>query len=201
MENPLSRAGFVLAGGRSSRMGRDKALLEADGQSLLNRVAQAVREAAGTVALIGDPGKYGRLGYPVYPDVFTGCGPLAGIHAALRVTGAEWNIVTACDMPDLTTEFLSHLLEVAEKSGCDCLLPAGESGRPEPLCAVYRRHSLERIKRALENGTRKILDGLEGLHVEIVRVSGTEPFRNINTPEDWADYRRVQTDKTQDNRE
>src|ERR1044072_5912258 len=128
----MSRSGFVLAGGRSSRMGRDKALLEYQGMRLIGRVAAAVKGAAGAVAVIGDPAKYRDFGCSVHPDIFTGCGPLAGIHAALTVTQADWNLVVACDMPDVDASFLRELLDKAEAAGEDCLLPVGESGRPEP---------------------------------------------------------------------
>src|SRR5262245_4257942 len=107
-------------------MGRDKALLDLDGSLLACRVAEVVAAAAGQVALIGDPAKYGELGYPVYPDVFPGCGPLAGVHAALSATAADWNLVVACDMPGVEPEFLAGLLEHAERTAADCVLPAGE---------------------------------------------------------------------------
>jgi molybdopterin-guanine dinucleotide biosynthesis protein A len=194
----MTRTGFVLAGGLSSRMGRDKALLEWQGARLIGRVAEAVAMAAGGVALIGDPARYGELGYPVFPDIFIGCGPLAGIHAALSVTQADWNLVVACDMPEVEAGFLRELLERAEASGQDCLLPAGESGRPEPLCAVYHRHALPAIEKALERGVHKVLDGLAGLRMAAHRTEGPGPFRNINTPEEWIEYRRSQNCKTRD---
>jgi len=194
----MSRGGFVLAGGRSSRMGRDKALIEIAGVHLVSRAAQVVAAAAGSATLIGDPQKYGRLGYPVQPDIFTGCGPLAGIHAALSVSRADWNLVLACDMPEVESAFLIQLLERAEQSGKDCLLPAGESGRPEPLCGIYHRRILPAVQRALEDGVRKVLGGLAGLRVEVFPVSGRGPFRNINTPAEWNEYTRAQTDKTRD---
>jgi molybdopterin-guanine dinucleotide biosynthesis protein A len=196
----MRREGFVLAGGRSARMGRDKALLEIEGIRLISRAARVVEAAAGSTTLIGDPQKYGGLGYPVHPDIFMGCGPLAGIHAALSVSSADWNLVLACDMPEVESGFLINMLERAEQSGQDCLLPAGKSGRPEPLCGVYHRCVLPAIQRALEDGVRKVLDGLAGLRVEVFPVSGPGPFRNINTPAEWNEYTRAQTNKTRDRR-
>ena len=192
----MSRAGFVLVGGRSSRMGRDKALLEIDGSALAVRTAAEVARAAGSATLIGDPEKYGFLGYPVIRDYFTGCGPLAGIHAALAASRADWNLVVACDMPDVTAGFLVYLLESAERLDCDCMLPAGPAGLAEPLCAVYSGRSRETIQRALESGVRKVLDGLAGLRIHVLPVSGASPFRNLNTAEDWVQYRRVQVGET-----
>jgi molybdenum cofactor guanylyltransferase len=196
----MSREGFVLAGGRSSRMGRDKALMEMEGIRLVSRAAKVVAAAAGTATVIGDREKYGGLGYPVKPDIFRGCGPLAGIHAALAISRADWNLVLACDMPEVESAFLDQLLERAEHAGNDCLLPAGESGRPEPLCGVYHRRILPAIQQALEGGVRKMMDGLVGLRVEVFPVTGPGPFRNINTPADWSEYTLAQTNKTRDRR-
>jgi molybdopterin-guanine dinucleotide biosynthesis protein A len=192
----MTRAGFVLAGGKSSRMGRDKALLEWQGTTLIIRVAEAVKAAAGSVALIGDPAKYGGFGYSVYGDVFPGCGPLGGIRTALTVTRADWNLVVACDMPEVEPAFLRGLLDRAEAVGADCLLPAGESARPEPLCGVYHRRALVAIERALDAGVRKVLDGLAGVRLEVLRVGGGRQFRNINTPEEWTEYKYAQNTKT-----
>jgi molybdopterin-guanine dinucleotide biosynthesis protein A len=101
-------------------------------------------------------------------------------------------------MPDLTAPFLTRLLQTVENTEYDCLLPAGMSGRPEPLCAVYRRRALPVIRRALEDGVRKVLDGLDGLRVQVLHIEGPGPFRNINTPDEWIEYNRFQTNKTLD---
>ena len=81
----MQASGFVLAGGASKRMGQDKALLPYRGTTLVEHVAKTVREAAGSVALIGDPARLGQLGLPVFPDELPSCGPASGIYTALRV--------------------------------------------------------------------------------------------------------------------
>ena len=80
--------------------------------------------------LIGDPRKYGHLGYPVLPDRRPGAGPLGGIESALSYTTADWNLVLACDMPAISAEFLRGLLEAAERVNADALVPEGPSGLP-----------------------------------------------------------------------
>src|SRR5271165_4394157 len=130
-----SRAGWILAGGRSSRMGVDKALLEIDGQPLVSRVAREAAKVCAPVSLVGDPAVYGHLGFPVIPDRFPGRGPLAGIEAALGATEADWNLLLACDMPALETAVLESLFA----AGGDCALPRYPDGTVEPLCAVYHR--------------------------------------------------------------
>ena len=104
-----TRAGWVLTGGRSSRMGRDKALIELEGRPLALRVADSIAGVCGTVTLVGDPANYGPLGLPGVPDLHPDQGPLAGIEAALSATEADWNLIVACDMPALNPASLEAL--------------------------------------------------------------------------------------------
>jgi len=184
----MKRAAFVLAGGKSSRMGRDKALLPFKGRVLVELIAAEARAVAGNITLIGNPALYAYLGYPVVRDIFLGCGPLAGIYTALTVTQADWNLIVACDMPGVTAEFLAQLMERAEASGADAVLPAGPDGMPEPLCAAYHRRSAEGIASALAQGVRKVTDGLASLQIDLWRVPHSHYFRNLNTALEWACY-------------
>ena len=177
--------GFVLAGGQSRRMGRDKGLLEWHGVPLASHVARAVADAAGSVTLIGRPETYGHLGYPVVPDDNPGLGPLGGIATALRHSDALWNLVVACDMPAVTAGFLSSLYATACASDCDCLLPQRPAGILEPLCAAYHRDSLPAIREALARGVRKVTAGLTGLRIHTWPVDDEHWFANVNTPDDW----------------
>jgi molybdenum cofactor guanylyltransferase len=171
-------------------MGRDKARLPFRGVSLAEFVAGAVAEAAGSAIWIGDPALYGTLGYPVIPDLYPGEGPLGAIITALHHTTADWNLVVACDMPGLSAGFLQGLLNAAERSAAAALVPAGPTGRPEPLCAVYHRSGLEKIEAVFRGGERKVTAALRGLPAESLRVEEVAVFQNVNTPEDWAGYGR-----------
>ncbi len=170
-------------------MGKDKALLPFRGATLAGHVASVVAEAAGSVALIGDPGKYGCLGLPVLPDRRQGVGPLGGIETALSYTTADWNLILACDMPAISSNFLRDLLSAAEGAPLlDALVPVGPSGQPEPLCAVYHQRCREVIRLALDSGVRRVTEALSGLHLETWRVHDGSSFENLNTPEEWAAY-------------
>ena len=184
----MIQAGFVLVGGKSSRMGRDKALLPFRGRTLVEHVAETVATAAGCARLVGDPDAYRHFGYPVFPDVIPGCGPLSGIHTALCHTEADWNLIVACDMPEVSAGFLAMLLQRAEHGGADCLMPAGPSGLPEPLCAAYHRRCLEAITRALARDLRKVTEGLAALDTEIWHVPEASVFQNLNTLQEWTRY-------------
>lgn len=178
----------MLTGGKSSRMCKDKALLPFRGGVLAEHVAAAVAAAAGSVTLIGDPQKYGHLGYPVMPDRSPGLGPLGGIESALSYTVADWNLIVACDMPGISAEFLRGLLAAAQESNVDVLVPAAPSGQLQPLSAVYHCRCLKPVREAMELGVRKITDALADLDVARWPVDDGGVFENLNTPEEWASY-------------
>ena len=185
-------AGYILVGGKSARFGRDKALLEVEGRPLAVRLAETVGAAAGSVTLVGPPEKYGTLGLRVIPDSLADFGPLAGLLAALDDSQSDWNLVTACDMPNLTEAFLRFLLEEARRSRADILLPLDASGRAEPLCAAYSLGCREAIRAAVGRGVHKMTDAFTGLRVHELLpkdYAAYDPdgclFANVNTMEDW----------------
>ena len=177
------RAGFVLAGGRSSRMGQDKALLPWKGATLIESVAREVFHAAGNVTLIGSPERYGNLGFPVIPDKIAGCGPLGGLHAALSATTAEWNVLVACDMPAVTSGLLKELLAEAEASGADAVVPQTPGGL-EPLCGVYHARLLPQVDSAIQSKLLKMHDFVSTIHAQKWPAPEPQVFRNLNTPEE-----------------
>ena len=166
-------------------MGRDKALLPWRGGVLLQVVARVVAKSAGSAMVVGDPARYGGLGYPVIADEWPGEGPLGGILTALRHSIADWNLVTACDMPELSSGFLIRLLEAAEANGPVHTLPMGPTGKLEPLCAVYHRSGEAGLREAFQQGTRKITAALQGLPMAVYPVAEVSSFQNVNTPEEW----------------
>jgi molybdenum cofactor guanylyltransferase len=163
-------------------MGRDKARLPFRGGDLVSAVAAAVATAAGNVTLVGHPE------LPSIPDRYPDGGPLGGILTALEHTAADWNLIVACDMPEVSTDFLRGLLARAMASPADVLLPYGPDGLPQPLCAVYRRRAREGMADHFARGVRRVTEALAGLEVEPLAVAEVLHFQNVNTPEDWARY-------------
>src|ERR1700693_5380089 len=107
MNDGASIAGFILAGGESSRMGVDKGLLEVAGVPMIVRAARLAESVVGAPAVVvGTPEKYRGLGLRAIADDWPGCGPLGGIATALRASEADWNLIVACDLPYLTREWL-----------------------------------------------------------------------------------------------
>ena len=180
-----SRAGFVLVGGRSSRMGRDKALLAFDGATLVESIATKVERACGDVALIGPPERYGALGLRVIPDRIPGAGPMGGLYTALDQSPAEWNLIVACDMPDLSPDLFEDLFCAAADSAFDCVV-AGFERRIHPLCAVYHRRAAAPALRAINRKQLKMQDFVSSLHSSIWPVADAALLSNINTPIEWS---------------
>ncbi|MDQ2774643.1 MAG: molybdenum cofactor guanylyltransferase [Acidobacteriota bacterium] len=179
----MTTAGFVLAGGRSLRMGRDKALLPWHSGVLVQDVAVKLAAVAGRVAIVGNPDRYSGLGFDCLPDLRPGFGPLSGIETALHSRGAEYNLLLACDMPDVSADHLKQLLHTAQHTDARCVVTCDETGQMHPLCAVYRSGGLATVTCALDEGRLKLLDLVDELGAIAVRA--TSPVRNINTPEDW----------------
>ena len=183
----MQASGFVLAGGGSTRMGRNKALLPFGERTLVEHVAGIVRQAAGSVTLIGDPEKLGYLGLPVVPDKLPGQGPAGGIYTALTTTSTDWNLIAGCDMPAITGDVLAGLLRRAAVSSSDCVAAAGPDGDPEPLCAVYHRRCLPVLGRAISEKRLKMKNLLADLGFELMPVDASAVV-NVNTPADWSEF-------------
>jgi molybdopterin-guanine dinucleotide biosynthesis protein A len=185
--------GFVMAGGQSSRMGRDKALLELEGVPLVVRAARLVESVTGAAAVIGQPETFRALHLRAIADDWPGAGPLGGIATALRATEAPWNLVVACDLPYLTKEWLEFLVGRALASQADSVVPMSERGA-EPLCAMYHKRCESAVWLALDRGTRKVTDCLAGVHVEHIEQAEWKGFdsegllfKNINSAQDYEE--------------
>lgn len=181
----------MLAGGASTRMGRDKASLEVDGTALAASVASALCECLETVRVVLRPEQKNPLGLPRVDDAHQERAPIVGIAAALRASASDAVLVAACDLPGLHPRFLLALLaHVPAVDGPEIVAPVGPNG-PEPLIAVYRRVLLPEIERRIavgelalqaligERDTRFIA---ESLLREIDPELGA--LRNLNRPED-----------------
>ena len=176
---PIS--GFILAGGQSTRMGRDKALLDWHGTPLLSHMVALLEQATDDVKVVGRDH---------LPDRLPGCGPLSGIETALTITSTENNLIVAVDLPLLTKDFLRFFRRTSERSTRPVL--ACKIGSQFPLCLGIKRAVLEQVRERLARRDLSIHGFIESADPEILseaqlRESGFEPsiFKNLNTPEDY----------------
>jgi molybdopterin-guanine dinucleotide biosynthesis protein A len=184
----LAISGFVLTGGRSSRMGTAKALLPFRGGLLGAHIASVVESVCGPVTVVGDPVLNAPLGRPVVADLHAGIGPLGGIEAALAASQTPWILVAACDMPALTADFLQELIRAAKaQPDADAILPIPPGGPPNPLCGLYHQRILPRLREAIASGDYKVTRALNGTELRLLPVESGEAIRNANTPAEWQE--------------
>ena len=182
----------ILAGGASSRMGTNKALLEVDGTPIITRSYQTLARLFHEVIIVTNtPGEYPFLPCRKVPDIYPGFGSIAGLHAALVHSPSDRTFVTACDMPFVDPVIIRYLCEL-QQDGFDAVVPFSSGGQ-EPLHAVYSSACREIFETAIQGSQRKILDILAGMKTrlvpwdEIQRVSGAKgAFLNVNTPEEYG---------------
>jgi molybdenum cofactor guanylyltransferase len=175
--------GFILAGGKSTRMGRDKALLDWNGRTLLDHMMSLVLTVADRIQVVGrEP----------LPDRLQGFGPLSGIATALESSETDANLVVAVDLPFLTGEFLMYLTSHAELSHDP--LVACKIGSDFPLCLVVRQILLPEIHNRLASGDLSIHGLIENARARVISEAEllqagfhAAQFRNINTKEDYRD--------------
>lgn len=184
----MRQAGFVLAGGRSARMGVDKAMLPFRGLPLVTRIAGEVFAASGSATIVGDPNRHGALGFPVIADLMPGLGPIGGLLTALSVSQADWNLIAACDMPHLTRDDLRPLLAAAATHDGDCVVAATPDGRRHPLCAAYHRRCLPAVSEAVSAKRLKMMDLIATLRPRFVPAIDPGHLSNVNTPQDWLSF-------------
>jgi molybdopterin-guanine dinucleotide biosynthesis protein A len=193
--------GFILAGGASSRMGADKAHLRLGGRTLVERAAAALGGVAGRVSVVSSKPDAAAFGLPVVGDLLGGRGALGGLHAALAHASAEWAAILSCDLPFVTRALFERL---ASRRGqdADAVAPLQPDGRPQPLCALYLRAAClpvtEELLRAGELRPRALLARVHTRWVSFAEVEDLENsghfFRNVNTPEDFAEALRIADD-------
>ena len=195
--------GFILVGGASSRMGRDKARLTLGGQSFVERIGGALAAVAERVTLVGSAERCAAWPHmPAVPDFYEAWGALGGLHAALAaVRDAPWAAVVACDLPFVTGELFVRLASLRENF--DAVVPVQRDGRRQPLCALYRaREAGERAAELIAAGERRPRALVETTRTRRVAFEELKPlpganlfFTNVNTPDEYAHAREEGGDK------
>ncbi|MBV8632352.1 MAG: molybdenum cofactor guanylyltransferase [Silvibacterium sp.] len=192
---------FILAGGQSTRMGRDKALLDFLGRPLIEHAISKLRALGFSSRIAGSRPDLAVFA-PIIEDNYPGSGPLAGIEAALSASDSDLNLFLPIDLPLLSIEFVRWMAARARETCALATIPCLQH-HPQPLCAVYHRDLLSCLQSALAAGDRKVmrvvqnaaaadLSRLDCFSIEIIAAcldfSTTIPvhrwFQNLNTPDD-----------------
>jgi molybdenum cofactor guanylyltransferase len=194
--------GYVQAGGGSTRFGKDKALVELGGKTMLARTTELVAQVCSEVLIVAEAGKYVDAPATVLADRWPGQGPLGGILTGLLETvrrglATDWNLIVSCDMPFLAKEWLEFLCGRATRSAAQVVVAETANGL-EPLCACWKTAAKPAIQTAFDSGVRKVAEAMIRLPMEVLdeqvwKRFDTEGrlFRNMNTPEDFEEARRI----------
>ena len=182
--------GVILVGGKSRRMGKDKAFLEFSGKPLLERVLEVFRESFRRILLVGDRReRFDGYELPVQEDIYPGSA-LGGLYTGLRHAKTEYVFVSPCDLPFPNKAILDHLCSL--RKGFDAVVPVTPRGF-EPLFALYGKRCLEPMRRLLESGNCRVYDFYPQVGIRYVPGEELAPldgegtsFLNINTPEEFA---------------
>lgn len=189
-DTPFSVA--IQAGGKSTRMGRDKSFVPFNGRPMIEVVRDHVAGLGDELILItNNPDPYAYLGLPTFGDIYIDSGPLGGIHSALVNASFAHVLMVACDMPWLKRDLLAYLIGLRETA--DVIVPRWQKF-PEPLHAVYGKSCLRPVEKQIKAGNLKITRFYNDVTVrfvereEIIRLDPQgDSFTNVNRPQDLPD--------------
>ena len=182
--------GIILAGGRSSRMGKDKGLCSFRDKPLVSYAVDTLKPLCGEMMISANhfPEKYAAFGLPVVPDEIQNIGPMGGLHACLKRSKTQHNLVISCDTPFVSTNVFRLLLQHVENYQVVC--PSHDTFLIEPLSAYYNTNILGDLEKAIQHKEFKMMRFLKRIRFRTVPVEkGQSVFRetlflNLNTPED-----------------
>ena len=182
----------ILVGGKSSRMGSNKAFLELKGKTFIELQIELLREIFDDIFISANTSsEYEHLNLSIFKDVYPGNGPLGGIYTSLINSSSLHTFMLACDMPFIGPELINHLKDLTKEY--DVVIPKSEKGL-EPLHAFYSKKCIDPIKRSLEEDNLRITSFFPHVNVKIVELdnlnlsdSFKNSIKNLNTRDDYED--------------
>ncbi len=191
IDTKVKYTGFVLAGGKSSRMGSDKGLMSLNGKRMVEHAHDVLAPLCTNVIILSNNSAYHSLPYQISSDLIKNKGPLAGIYTGLSLSDTEVNLFITCDSPKLSTAFYKHL--VAHLSEKEAVIPY-DNQRLYPLTAVYRKNCLNAFGQQLKQNRLKVKEAIELIDAKRLLVDHQLPFfeeellANINTIKEFESY-------------
>lgn len=179
--------GLVIAGGKSSRMGVEKGLVQFGGKPLIMYPVELLKQVCQDVIISANSTSFGFLGLPVIPDSITGGGPIVGIYSGLLASPTENIFVLSCDMPLLNLGLLKYLIASSEGEKAAV---ARHKGYAEPLCGIYHRELIGELESHIAEEKYKLISFLEKVKGRYIEINESLPFYNpdlflnVNTPGD-----------------
>jgi molybdopterin-guanine dinucleotide biosynthesis protein A len=181
----MTVTGIILAGGKSTRMGQDKAFMQWNEKTFVQHVIDAAQPLCDSLIISGDNPKLEAFGHALVKDLRLTEGPVTALAGCFRQITTEVALVLSCDVPQITSEDLSMLIESHTQEN-DVTLYA-YCGKQMPLVAVYNARCFPVFEKAFQNHQKKLFDVLNGLTVQEVEFNGLQGLHNINTLNDFAE--------------
>ncbi len=178
--------GIILAGGQSSRMGTDKALIRLNGKTLMENAIEICKPVCSAILISSNNPKHKNFGFAVIPDEINNCGPMSGIYSCLNKSETDWNFIISVDTALIPEDFVHFL--ISETGEFDAVVPIHENGK-EPLVALYRKNCVPVIQERIELKNYKMYNLLNEFNTKFINVDSWVQkypaiFKNINRPED-----------------
>ncbi len=182
---------IILAGGKSKRMGGDKALLQVSGLRLIEKIAHDIEPYFQEIIISSANSEemYSFLPFPVVADKEKNKGPLMGILTGLHASKYPINFVMACDIPEINVFFLQKMM--AFTSDYDIVVPVTGENMFEPLFAFYHKRVIPHIESLLDNGVRKVIELFPLCRAKYISLEGEDWYFNLNTDEDYERYLKM----------
>lgn len=182
---------YILAGGKSSRMGKDKGLILFNGKAIIQHIIEKLQPVTDKVVIISNNPAYDKFGVEVIEDLIRNLGPAGGIFTALSHSQNEKNLILSCDTPFITTEAIEYIFQHSDLSQISWPI---YDGKIEPLFGVYSKSCLAKWEKLIHNGILKLQEiasnfNLNQLNVDNNPLFNKNIFTNINTPEDFENLK------------
>ncbi len=191
---------IILAGGKSSRMGFDKQFLKIEQRSLMDSMIHKLSKEFDEIIIVTNkPDHYIGLGHKITGDIIENMGPLAGIHAGLKISSSQFALIVACDMPNINIEYVKYMKTQIGNHGCTTMF----GNYLEPFISYYSKDVIESIEEYLGMGKKSIHGFLPTLEFNYIQESEARKFSpnwdmflNLNTKDDLNDFLNKVGDKT-----
>lgn len=191
---------IILAGGKSSRMGEDKALLEYEGKYFIEKITEELSFFDEKIIARGNNSALTEItdsGWKVIPDIYPDHGPMGGLHAALKECESNAMFVVTCDMPLITGELIKEICEVFErqcklaeiKEQYDALISVTHDGKYHPLCGIYQKGLHQLMGEHLEQDNNRMMSILKNCHVKYLKLDedASRQLANVNTRKEYME--------------
>ena len=185
MKDSVNINGIVLAGGKSSRMGSPKGLLDLNGRPFISHITAAMQPLVHELFIVSDDATYDHFEGIRVPDIYTNAGPVGGIYAGLMRSPSFYNLILSCDVPLINSTVLNILINNIEE-GYDVIQLESE-GQTLPLVAIYTQDCVAHFKNLLAAGERRLRTAVTGLRVKTIPLDAslTSFVQNINTQTEY----------------